>query len=329
MDLIYHISQCNGIPANTAFTPVNLTIPANSTSTIDLTPWIDLIENFESGIINNKGIYIQSTADITAYYEVNSITCKCNPELFSLKGKNAIGNEFYIPSQVTWSIDTIRFPDARAAFEIVATQNNTIITITPTKPLIGRPANVPFTITLNRGQTYSCQALYRNGPSLLNGSKIVSDKPIGVTTKEDLLFSDGPCADLAGDQIVPTAIFGNEYAVVRGDLTLRDKAVITARQNNTNIYLNGSATIAATINAGQSYEIDITALTSLYITTNNPVSVFHYTGNGCEVGAAVIPKLNCTGSSSVSIVRSNIGNAIVLLVTNNGNQGNFLVVPEL
>ena len=313
------------IPANTAFTPVNLTIPANSTSTIDLTPWIDLIENFESGIINNKGIYIQSTADITAYYEVNSITCKCNPELFSLKGKNAIGNEFYIPSQVTWSIDTIRFPDARAAFEIVATQNGTTITITPSKPLIGRPANVPFTITLNRGQTYSCQALYRNGPSLLNGSKIVSDKPIGVTTKEDLLFSDGPCADLAGDQIVPTAIFGNEYAVVRGDLTLRDKAVITARQNNTNIYLNGSATIAATINAGQSYEIDITALPSLYITTNNPVSVFHYTGNGCEVGAAVIPKLNCTGSSSVSIVRSNIGNAIVLLVTKNGNQGNFLV----
>lgn len=313
------------VPANAAFTPINLTIPANSTSTIDLTPWIDLIENFEPGIINNKGIYIQSTADITAYYEVNSITCKCNPELFSLKGKNAIGNEFYIPSQVTWSIDTIRFPDARAAFEIVAIQNNTTITITPTKPLIGRPANVPFTITLNRGQTYSCQALYRNGPSLLNGSKIVSDKPIGVTTKEDLLFSDGPCADLAGDQIVPTAIFGNEYAVIRGDLTLRDKAVITARQNNTNIYLNGSATIAATINAGQSHEIDITALPSLYITTNNPVSVFHYTGNGCEVGAAVIPKLNCTGSSSVSIVRSNIGNAIVLLVTKNGNQGNFLV----
>lgn len=313
------------IPANIAFTPISITIPANSTSTIDLTPWIDLIENFEPGNINNKGIYIQSTTDITAYYEVNSITCKCNPELFSLKGKNAIGNEFYIPSQVTWSIDTIRFPDARAAFEIVATQNNTTITITPTKPLIGRPANVPFTITLNRGQTYSCQALYHDGPSLLNGSKIISDKPIAVTTKEDLLFSDGPCADLAGDQLIPTAIFGNEYAVVRGDLTLRDKAVVTARQNNTNIYLNGSPTIAATINAGQSYEIDITALPSLYITANNAVSVFHYTGNGCEVGAAVIPKLTCTGSSSVSIVRSNIGNAIVLLVTKNGNQGNFLV----
>src|SRR5258705_3273072 len=50
------------IPANIAFTPINITIPANSTSTIDLTPWIDLIENFPTNNINNKGIYIQSTA---------------------------------------------------------------------------------------------------------------------------------------------------------------------------------------------------------------------------------------------------------------------------
>ena len=40
---------------------------------------------------------------------------------------------------------------------------------------------------------------------MLNGSKVVSDKPVSVTTYEDLLFSDGPCADLAADQLIPTA----------------------------------------------------------------------------------------------------------------------------
>ncbi|MBS1731821.1 MAG: IgGFc-binding protein, partial [Bacteroidetes bacterium] len=284
-----------------------------------------MIENSQPDIISNKGMYIQSSADITAYYEVNSITCKCNPELFSLKGKNAVGNDFYIPSQLTWSLDTIRHPNAKAAFDIVATQNNTTVTITPTKPLIGRPANTTFTITLNKGQTYSCQALYRNGFNLLNGSKVSSDKPIAVTTKEDLLFTDGTCADLAGDQLIPKPILGTEYAVVRGNLTTRDKAIVTAMNNNTNVYLNGSASPSATINAGQSYEIDITTLPALYIKTDKVVSVFHYSGDGCEAGAAIIPKLNCTGSSSVSIVRSNGDNAFVLLVTKNGNQGNFLM----
>jgi gliding motility-associated-like protein len=256
---------------------------------------------------------------------VNSITCACNPELFSLKGKNAIGNEFYIPSQLQWAIDTIRFPSAKAAFDIVATEDNTVITITPAKALIGRPANIPFTINLNKGQSFSCQALYRSGPSLLNGSKVVSDKPIAITTKEDLLFSDGPCADLAGDQLVPTSILGNEFAVVKGNLSVRDKAVVTGTQNNTKVYIDGSGTAAATINSGQSYEIDLNTQPSVYIKTDKVVNVLHYTGEGCEVGSAIIPKLNCTGSSSVSIVRSNAGDAVVLLVTKNGNKGNFLV----
>jgi gliding motility-associated-like protein len=313
------------IPANASFTPISIVVSANATSTVDLTQWIDLIENFDANTVKNKGLLIQSSADITAYYEINSITCACNPELFSLKGKNAIGNEFFIPSQLQWAIDTIRFPSAKAAFDIVATEDNTIITITPAKALIGRPANIPFAITLNKGQSFSCQALYRSGNSLLNGSKVVSDKPIAITTKEDLLFSDGPCADLAGDQLVPTSILGNEFAVVRGNLSVRDKAVVTGTQNNTKIYLDGSGAAAATINSGQSYEIDLNSQPSVYIKTDKAVNVLHYTGQGCEVGSAIIPKLNCTGSSSVSIVRSNAGDAVVLIVTKNGNQGNFLV----
>lgn len=314
------------IPANPSFTPINITIPANSTSTIDLTTWIDQIENFQPNIVANKGLYIQSTNDITVYYEVNSQTCKCNPELFALKGKNALGNNFYIPSQLTWSIDTVRHPNAKAAFDLVATEDNTSVTIIPSKPLIGRPANTPFTILLNKGESFSSQALYRKGSLLLNGSKITSTKPIAVTTKEDLLFGDGPCADLAGDQLVPENILGTEYAVVRGNLTTGDKVAITATQNNTNIYLDGNATPVATINAGQLYEANISnTQPSLHIRTDKLVYVLHYTGNGCEVGSAIIPKLSCTGSKSVSIVRSNSGNGTVLIVVKNGLQNSFLV----
>ena len=313
------------IPANPTFVPIVVNIPANGTNTVDLTASIDLLENSVANTISNKGLLIKSTSSIAVYYEVNSSSCLCNPELFSLKGRNALGNEFYIPSQTTWSLDTVRHPDPKAAFDIVATTNNTTITITPSKPLIGRPANFPFTIILNKGQSFSCQGLYRNGPNLLNGSKVISDKPIAVTTKEDLSFADGLCADLAGDQLVPTSTLGKEFAIIKGNLTPRDKVIIAATQNNTNIFFNGSATAISTINSGQSYEYDLTTQPSLYIQTDKVVNILHYTGSGCELGAAVIPKLNCTGSSSVSLVRSNSGDAFVLIVTKNGNQNNFLV----
>lgn len=312
------------IPADPTFIPITISVAANASGTIDLSNWADQIENSQANSIANKGIQIRSTADITAYYEINS-SCNCNPELFSLKGRNSLGNEFIIPSQSEWSIDSVRFPQARSAFNIVATEDNTVINITPSKHLIGRLPGIPFSILLNKGQTFSNQGLYRSGVSLLNGSIVTSDKPIAVTANEDLLMSDGPCADLAGDQLIPTSIWGNEFVVIRGALNNKDKIVITAMTNGTTIFLNGNATPAATINRGSSYEINLSAQPTSYITANNKVSVYHYTGVNCEIGSAVIPKINCTGSNDVAITRSNDEDAVVFITTRTGNQAGFTV----
>src|SRR6266516_7606655 len=43
------------MPANPSFTPVVNTIPANSTFSVDLTTWINLIENTTANTIVNKG----------------------------------------------------------------------------------------------------------------------------------------------------------------------------------------------------------------------------------------------------------------------------------
>jgi gliding motility-associated-like protein len=315
------------MPANPFFTPITLNIAGNSTSTVNLEPWIDLIENSQPDTTANKGLLIQSSNDITAYYEVNSRSCSCNPELFALKGRNALGNEFYIPSQRRWSIDTVRHPTALSSFDIVATENNTIVSITPSRQLINRSANVTFVINLNKGQTFSSQGLYRNGANLLGGSYITSSKPIAVTTKEDLLFGDGDCADLAGDQLIPTSSMGYEFVIVRGNLNPLDQVIITAVQNGTQVFRDGDPFPTALLNAGQSFGYDLGIFDfTLYIKTNKPVNVIHYSGSTrCEVGSAIIPKINCTGSSSVSIVKTSSFEAYVMLVTKNGNQGNFLV----
>jgi gliding motility-associated-like protein len=312
------------IPANPSFTPIVVNIPASSTNTVDLTNWIDQIENSPVNTANNKGLLVQSTADITAYYEVVSSYCMCNPEIFSLKGKNALGNEFYISSQYTYDIDTVRFPPANTSFEIVATQNNTTVNVTPTKELIGHPAGIPFTITLNAGQTYSCVGKFRNKENHLQGSYVSSDKPIAVTLKGDLTLGDGSCADLIGDQTIPTNVLGNEYIVTKGYLVPGDRVFILAAEDNASIFVDGNAAPSQILAKGQSWTYSLLN-TSTYIRSDKKIYVYQVTGNGCELGSAIIPKLNCTGSQSVSIVRSTNETFAVMLTAKNGTQNSFTV----
>ncbi len=133
-------------PANPTFLPINVNIPANSTTTVDLSSYIDNIENKPANTILNYGLHIVSDNLVTVYYEVVSSYCNCNPEIFALKGKNAIGTQFFIPSQATYSNSTIHFPLPFSSFDIVATENNTIVTINPKKNIVGHIANTPFNI---------------------------------------------------------------------------------------------------------------------------------------------------------------------------------------
>jgi len=90
-------------PANTNGMPVQtINIGANSTQSVDITPWIDSIENKPPDAVLNYGIKISSTALISVYYDVvtgGGTSSPSNPEAFGLKGKNALGMDFVVPSQ--------------------------------------------------------------------------------------------------------------------------------------------------------------------------------------------------------------------------------------
>ncbi|MFC2110852.1 HYR domain-containing protein [Bacteroidota bacterium] len=311
-------------PANSSFTPLTINISANSASTVDLTTWINSIENKPSNTINNKGLYISASTPISVYYEVRSAACNCNPELFSLKGTNALGTSFYTPFQSFLDNNQGYSPSPYSSFDIVATQNNTTITITPTKAIIGHAAGIAFNITLNIGQTYSAQAASWLAANHLSGSKIISDKPIAVTIKDDLLYGlpYGGCADVLGDQIVPVNKLGNRFIVLKGFLNTSapEKAYIVATENNTQITVDGVT--AGTINAGQTYVVDI-AIPVRYITTSNNSYLFHLSGFGCEVAGALIPGIDCSGSSSVSVARSTTENFYINILAESGTLNNF------
>ena len=311
-------------PAGTMPTQI-ANIGANSTQTVDLTTWVNIIENKPPDVVLNYGLMVQSTAPVSIYYEVVSAQCQCNPEMFVLKGHNALGTDFYVPGQNYLDNNSGYSPQPFNSFDMIATQDNTTVTITPINAVVGHGAGTTYTIVLNHGQTYSATATGELAAQHLVGSRVTSDKPIAITMKDDLLSGTpfGGCADLGGDQIVPTNILGTQYIATKGLLNgTGDQLFITATQNGTTVSQNG--TLLTTINTGQTYQTAVGGA-STFIQTSNPAYVLQMSGIGCEIGLGVLPPLLCTGSFEVAFTRSTTESLYANIAVPAGYEGNFLV----
>lgn len=321
--IVFRFASLNQPATITVSQPANLNFPiqvinllANDAQTLDLTTWIDQIENKPANTVLPYGFKISASAPIMAYYEVTP-TCNCNPDIFTLKGKNSLGTSFIVPAQNF--LNNASF--ARSGFNIVATQNNTIITINPKQAIVGHAANIPFTITLQKGETFSAEAVSILANQHLSGSTITSNFPIAVTIHDDSMSGApyGGCADIMGDQLIPNQVIGSEYILLKGYLNGPDKIYVVAVQNNTQISIDG--TPVATINATDTYVHTLSNPTVL-IQTSFPTHVLHTTGFGCEVGGAILPSIVCTGSNTVAFVRStNEFFALNILVPAGGENG--------
>lgn len=345
------------IPA-LGITVENLTIAANSTASVDLTPFINDIQCSKTGNqIENKGIYIRSNALITAYYEIASVL---NTDIFSLKGQNALGKEFYAPFQNKMVNDTyhngVGVPDnpvtgdgAYSYIVIVATQDNTTINVTPTRNCEGITAGVTKAVKLNRGQTYVVRATGQDVNSRLSGTYIKSTKPIAVTIGDDSAYPDyytksGDCEDYIGDQIVPTSVVGSEYIVVQGQgyksaansqenrgVDYYEIVAVTATQDNTIVTVDG-AQYGSALMKGQTVSIELTDPNSVYtfVKATYPVYAFHISGYHCEVAGALLPSVEmCTGSYKMGFIRTygtqNGQEFYMNLMVKGGGENDFLL----
>lgn len=151
------------------FQDIVIDIAGNSTAAVDLSHLIDIATNplnnrlenkalTPSGI-NNYGLYITATNMITAYWEVNY---DYGSDLWTLKGSNGLGTEFFTPFQTAYNNRNLT-PRTYSAIDIVATQDNTQVTITLPAGIAASygsmlssiPAGGTYNLTLNRGQTFS------------------------------------------------------------------------------------------------------------------------------------------------------------------------------
>jgi hypothetical protein len=303
------------VPANGAFVPIVVTVQANKSRRINLTAFKAQLETRPTNTICNTGLHIVSTTPITCYYECANTN---NTDIWALKGPNGLGTQFYIPLHKHAPFNneaSFASPhQAFASFDICATVNNTQVTIYSPTPVDGHAALQQFTITLNRGQTYSCGwtgANWQQPSTHPAGATVLSNQPVVVSIKDDSDHNpSGGCYDIIGDQIVPVNLLGNDYIAVKGSLnnTGDESVVIMATQNNTQIFVDGSATPVATLFAGEYFRIDIDSLSTssnnaLFIHSTLPIYAMHITGFGCEMGEAQLPPLNCAGSQQLNFMR--------------------------
>ncbi len=317
------------MPANPDFDPIVINLDANDTKTVEIyeDDFMDQVRNYPPMEVLNRGVLIEATNYITAYYEISTPD---NPDIYSLKGDNALGNEFYVPFQNYYRNGPAYTPRPYSSIDIVATRDNTEITVTPTNP-VWQKGNEEFTIVLNRGESYAVvpddyQGAGQQPGNRLGGTKIESNRPIVIITSDDSVdaYPHAGCKDVIGDQIIPVDLIGTEYIAMKGRLNIPEHFYIIGTQDGTDIYIDNE--FEATIDESETYRYEFIEQKPYYISTSNPTYVYHVAGFGCEMGGAILPPINvCTGSTEVSFTRSKGESFFLNILVRVGAQDGFIL----
>lgn len=215
--------------------------------------------------VTNQGVRVQAGAEVTVY-GLNRV--QFTTDAFLGLPVDILGTDY-----INLGYRNTNVVNA-TQFGIVGTQAGTVVTITPSTAAGIRPANVPYTITLNAGQTYQLRSTGA-GPADLSGTLISSTAPIAV-------FGGHQCANIPSgavacdhlvEQLPPTTTWGKAFVTMPlATRTLGDTFRILASVNGTVVSLNGS--VIATLNRGQLHERIITGPSR--ITSSEPVLVAQY-----------------------------------------------------
>jgi hypothetical protein len=153
-------------------------------------------------------------------------------------------------------------------FALVASEDATTVTITPTAAGASIAANATFSITLNRGQTYQ----FQNPASAdLSGTLVTGDKPFAMISGHrcaDVPSGTGYC-DYLVEQIPATAAWGSTFHTTPFKNRARYLVRILASEDGTTITTSPAGLLNATLNAGQ--HVDITLSGAAEIVASAPI----------------------------------------------------------
>jgi gliding motility-associated-like protein/uncharacterized repeat protein (TIGR01451 family) len=303
------------MPADLSFVPITGMISPLSSSIIDITSLITAVTVTPANQILNKGIRIQVLGKMGAYYANENAGSFAT---FPLRGPNAMGTSFIVPGQDRYPNynGSDGYAGSKALFVITAIQDGTTVTITPSEAITGHGANVPFTVILNKGQSYSARAISSTGIHLA-GSLVISSLPV-VITYADGHIQNGPpttAADNAGDQLVPIVRLANEYVQIRTNLspTTDERIFVFGTENGTTVTVfDGTTTTTLVVNSGSFVTYNLpTGINAASIKADKSIMVYQIGGFGGEFGSAILtPIADCKGADFIAFQYPSVANNV-------------------
>jgi len=273
---------------------------------------ITLVTDANTGVVlSNSGLRFEAPGGNNFYVNYRGVSSSQAASLTS-KGRRAMGRNF------KWGgLPNLGAHNSKSnTLGIMATEDQTTVTISDYDQACefrlgndrdGLTAN-SITVQLDANETFVLEAYLSESPAHVDGwigAAIESDKDIvisngGLNTGRQ---ANNANRDAAIDQPVPENRLGKEYVFVRGNGTnATEFPLIIATQNNTAIYVNGSATPLATINEGEYFEVPGTYYSSgsaganMLVTSSKDAYAYQSMAGDAKVythGLNFVAPLNC------------------------------------
>lgn len=286
----------------------------------------------------DKGLILEGTGEFYASFRLRA---QNHAEILVSKGRNGAGTAFRLGSLPMTDPGNLR----NFVSSFMATEDNTVVTLNDYDTGVvfasgsGDINDDVQTFNLNAGESVTVSGYTDFSPNLSGfvGALLTSTKPIVVNTGN---ATGGMLDEMSGqdfnlDQIVPVDIVGDEYIIVKGNGSSNtERPLVIATQDNTQVFINGSTTAAATLNAGDYFLVPSsfysgTVNQNMYISSNKDVYLYQIIAGAISdatSGLNFIPPLSCFWQKSVDMIPSfnSIGsttypNSEIIVVTETGS----------
>lgn len=212
------------------------TVTAGSETLVPLDPAVVLTSN---ETIEAKGVHVTAQAPVSVHVMSESAT---SADGYLALPTAALGTHYYVMARASAFY-------TGSQFAVVASADNTTVSITPAAAGASEAAGVSYSIVLDRGETYQLV-----NPALgdMTGSLVSADKPVAV-------FGSHRCAEVPArigycdylvEQIPAVALWGKVHHTVPFAGRSRYTARVLAAEDGTTLTTTPSGLIG-TLNAGE------------------------------------------------------------------------------
>ncbi|CAN5604118.1 hypothetical protein BH10ACI4_BH10ACI4_21520 [soil metagenome] len=236
-------------------------------------------ESQTSDVVDFKGIHVTSLAPVTVY-GLNQITA--TTDAFLGLPAPLLGTDHIVLGYSGGA-------GGVSEFQVVGTQDGTMVTITPTVAATGHAAGIPYTIFLNRLQTYQLQA--SGATTDLSGTLISTSAPValfGGAVCTNIPNNNYVACDHVVEQIPATGAWGQSFLTVPlATRTGGDTFRVIARDAGTTVTVDGA--LVATLGRAQIYQAVLSSGSNHSITTSSPALVAQYSNSSSYDGVTSDP----------------------------------------